>query len=202
MNRWTAPTVLAAMLLALVLPGCRDEEAVDARQASMNLGLKAREEALGLVEQGNYQAAQETFHRAYRHALDAVEVEGATSMPDLLNMQAELCCQLGRWSPDYLGRAVRYCRMAIEGGPGWGPPYFTLGLAYQRAGLFSDSVRAYERFFELVPSEHVPAGSDQNLVDAVLPAARAAYSKGLPHDLEHAGPVVALIAALLVLWSD
>ncbi len=168
MNRWTAPIALAAMLLALVLPGCPEEEPVDARQALIDLAMEAREEALELIEAGNNQAAQETFHRAYRHALDAVEVEGATPMPDLLNILAELCCQLGRWSPEYLGRAVRYCHMAIESGPGWGGPYFNLGLAYQRAGLFSDSVRAYERFFEMAPSEHRPEGLDQNLVRALF----------------------------------
>jgi hypothetical protein len=46
------------------------------------------------------------------------------------------------------------------------------------------------------------AGVDQALVDAVLPAARAVYHKGLPQDLKNAGPRVALIAALLVVWSD
>jgi hypothetical protein len=46
------------------------------------------------------------------------------------------------------------------------------------------------------------AGVDQALVDAVLPAARAVYHKGLPQDLKNAGPLVALIAALLVVWSD
>jgi hypothetical protein len=46
------------------------------------------------------------------------------------------------------------------------------------------------------------AGVDQTLVDAVLPAARAVYHQGLPQDLKNAGPLVALIAALLVVWSD
>lgn len=63
-------------------------------------------------------------------------------------------------------------------------------------------IRTARESFDPVGSALKWAGVDQNLVDAVLPAARAAYSKGLPHDLEHAGPVVALIAALLVLWSD
>ncbi len=168
MNRLTAPTALAAMLLALLLLGCPDEEQVDARQAQINLAMEARGEALQLLAAGNSQAAQETLYRAYRHALDAVEVEGAMSTPDLLNILAELSFQLGQWAPDYLGRAVRYSHMAIESGPGWGVPYLTLGLAYERAGLFRDSVRAYERFFELVPSEHVPKGTDANLVRALF----------------------------------
>jgi hypothetical protein len=43
---------------------------------------------------------------------------------------------------------------------------------------------------------------DRTLVDAALPAARAVFREGLPHDLKNAGPLVALIAALLVVWSD
>ncbi len=157
MNRWTVPTALVALLLALILPGCPEDPPVDERQALVDLAMEARQEALGLLEVGNVQAAQETFHRAYRHALDAVSADGAMSTPDLLNTLAELCCQLGRSSPEYLGRAVRYCQMAIAAGPGWGMPYFNLGLAYEGAGLYADSVRAYEKFFEEVPSDQFPS---------------------------------------------
>jgi hypothetical protein len=43
------------------------------------------------------------------------------------------------------------------------------------------------------------AGVDQTMIDAVL---RAVYHNGLPQDLKNAGPLVALVAALLVVWSD
>jgi len=168
MNRWTALTALAALLLALILPGCPEEQQVDERQALVDLAMEARQEALGLVEAGNIQAAQETFHRAYRHALDAVSADGALSMPDLLNTLAELCCHLGRGSPDYLGRAVRYCHMANVAGPGWGMPYYNLGLAYEQAGFYSDAVRAYEKFFEAVPSDQFPPEVWENLKENLV----------------------------------
>lgn len=46
------------------------------------------------------------------------------------------------------------------------------------------------------------AGVDQTTVESVLPAARAVLRDGLPHDVKDAGPLVALIAVLLVVWSD
>lgn len=172
MNRWTGSTVFAALLMALILPGCPEEQKVDEQQALVDLAMEARQEALGLLEAAEVQASQETFQRAYRHALDAVSAEGNISRPDLLNTLAELCCQLGRWSPDYLGRAVRYCHMALAAGPGWGLPYYNLGLAYEWAGLYADSVRAYEMFFETVPSDQFPPdvweGLKDNLVRALF----------------------------------
>ena len=45
------------------------------------------------------------------------------------------------------------------------------------------------------------AGIDRTLVDAALPAARAVYREGLPQDLKAAGPLVALIATLWLVWS-
>ena len=166
MNRLTAPLVLAALLLS----GCPDEKPVDDRQALVELALETRREGLELLNEGNQQAARESLDRAYRHALDAVIAEGALSRPDLLNILSELCCQLGRWSPEYLGRAVRYARMAIESGPGWGPPYMNLGRAYEQAGLYAEAVRAYERFFELAPRDQFPDGAWEELEDNLIRA--------------------------------
>jgi hypothetical protein len=63
-------------------------------------------------------------------------------------------------------------------------------------------VRSARESFDPMATALEWAGLDQTLVDAVLPAARAVYREGLPHDLKNAGPLVALIAALLVVWSD
>jgi tetratricopeptide (TPR) repeat protein len=170
MNRRTAPVALAALWLALLLPGCPEKEPVDARQALVELAMESRREGLALMAEGNSQAAQESMTRAYRHALDAVTAEGAMARQDLLNALAELCCQLGRWSPAYLGRAVRYCQMAIETGPGWGLPYVNLGLAYEAAGLYDDAVRAFDRFFELAPREQFPDDMWESLQDNLVRA--------------------------------
>ena len=53
MNRWSAATALVAVLLAVVLPGCPEEEQVDARQALVDLAMEARGEALTLLDENN-----------------------------------------------------------------------------------------------------------------------------------------------------
>jgi hypothetical protein len=63
-------------------------------------------------------------------------------------------------------------------------------------------IRSARESFDPVGTALEWAGVDQSLVDAVLPAARAVYRKGLPHDLKQAGPLVALIAALWLLGSE
>lgn len=67
--------------------------------------------------------------------------------------------------------------------------------------LLSLELRSARDSFDPMATALKWAGVDQTLVDTVLPAARAIYHKGLPHDLKNAGPLVALIAALLVVWS-
>jgi hypothetical protein len=69
-------------------------------------------------------------------------------------------------------------------------------------GMFRLELRAARAEFDPVAIGLGWLGVDRKLVRDVMPALRALHRDGMPSDLKHAGPLLALVAAALVAWSD
>jgi tetratricopeptide (TPR) repeat protein len=165
LTMWPA---LMSMFL-LLLAGCPGEKkAPDTRVEILRRARAACGEAQALRQEGRTQAGEETLRRAYRLALDAVGKEGEPPLHEVLTLLSEICGRLGELSPAYLGKAVQYGRMTVERRPDWPPIHLSLSIVYQEAGLFDESIRAFEEFRRLSPGGEVPAGTDTVLVRAYL----------------------------------
>ena len=160
---------IGLLALCLAAAGCDgDAPPPSERRIAFDAAVTAWREGGEFFLAKENDASRESFFRAHRLALGALDREGEPSDAVIDNLLANVCCELGQYAPGYLGRAARYAERALATDPEWPQALFSLGLAYQRMGLSLKAAEIYEGLLaRLVPGE-TREGVVNNLIEVLL----------------------------------